>query len=109
MYIHAFLIIFTNLWVDLREQPEISNHESGLQHNCLLFIKKSFSLINRMPEIIDINKHLSYGKRQKDKKKKRKAKQNGKKGVVNSSVFSFLDRSLISVGVFNYYLPLLCA
>lgn len=59
-----------------------------------------------MPEIIDINKHLSYGK---DKKKKEKKRKTEKKGVVNSSVFSFLDRSLISVGVFNYYLPLLCA
>lgn len=55
-----------------------------------------------MPEIIHINKHLSYGK-------KKKRKENGKKGVVNSSVFSFLDRSLISVRVFNYYLPMVCA
>jgi hypothetical protein len=37
-----------------------------------LFIieKKSYSLINRMPEIIDINKHLSYGKKEKENEKK---------------------------------------
>jgi len=60
--------------------------------------KRSFSLINRMPEIIDINKQLSYGKRPTDKGC----------GYTHQS-FSFLDRSLISVGVFNYYLPLVCA
>jgi hypothetical protein len=30
MYIHAFLIIFTNLWVGLKEEPETNNNESGL-------------------------------------------------------------------------------
>ena len=80
MYIHAFLIIFTNLWAGLNEEPETNNNESGLQHICLL-LKKSFSLINRMPEIIDINKQLSYGKKKKEKKTE--------KGVVYSSV-SFL-------------------
>jgi hypothetical protein len=43
------------------------------------WIKKSFSLINRMPEIIEINKQLSY-----------REKQNGKEmGVVYSSVLFF--------------------
>jgi hypothetical protein len=86
--------------VGLREKTETNNDESGLQYNCLLLKKKrSFSLINRMPEIIDINKHLSYRKR----KEKRK-------GVwYTHQSLSFLDRSLISVGVFNYYLPLVCA
>jgi hypothetical protein len=56
--------------VGLEEEPETNNDESGLQHNCLLLNKKkrSFSLINRMPEIIEINKQLSYG--EKDKKKR---------------------------------------
>jgi len=87
--------------VDLKQQPETNNDESGLQHNCLLFKKKrSFSLINRMPEIIDINKHLSY----------RKRKEKRKKWVwYTHQSLSFLDRSLISVRVFNYYLPLVCA
>jgi hypothetical protein len=67
--------------VDLKQQPETNNDESGLQHNCLLLNKKkrSFSLINRMPEIIEINKQLSY-----------REKQNGKEmGVVYSSVLFF--------------------
>ncbi len=53
-----------------------------------------------MPEIIDINKQLSYGK---------KRNEETEKGVVYSSVFSLVDRSLISVRVFNYSFPLLCA
>jgi hypothetical protein len=82
MYIHRFLIIFTNLWVDLGEEPETNNEK--IWFAVQLFIieyeeeeKTSFPLINRMPEIIEINKQLSYGKG-KEKEKKR--------GVVNSSV-----------------------
>jgi hypothetical protein len=39
--------------------------------------RRRFSLINRMPEIIEINKQLSYGEGKK------------KMGVVYSSVFFF--------------------